>query len=61
MAALPDFHIEIIGLAEQGDDVFVQWRITGTHSGAAWQAIAPTGKPLELNGIDHFVVRDGQD
>ena len=59
-AAVPDFHIEIIGLAEQGDDVFVQWRITGTHSGAAWQGIAPTGKSIELDGIDHFVVRGGK-
>ncbi len=59
-AAVPDFHIEIVGLAEQADDVFVQWRITGTHSGAAWQGIEPTGKPLELDGIDHFVIRDGK-
>lgn len=59
-AALPDFHIEIVGLAEQGDDVFVHWHITGTHSGAPWQGIAPTGKALALDGIDHFVVRDGK-
>jgi predicted ester cyclase len=59
-AAMPDFHIEIVGLAEQGNDVFVQWRITGTHSGAAWQGIAPTGKRLALDGIDHFVVREGK-
>jgi steroid delta-isomerase-like uncharacterized protein len=59
-AAVPDFHIEIVALVEQGDDVFVQWRITGTHSGAAWQGIAATGKPLELDGIDHFVIRDGK-
>lgn len=59
-AAVPDFHIEIVSLAEQGDDVFVQWRITGTHSGAAWQGIAPTGKRIELDGIDHFVMRDGK-
>jgi predicted ester cyclase len=59
-AAVPDFHIEIVGLAEQGDDVFVQWRITGTHSGAAWRGIAPTGKPIALDGIDHFVIRDGK-
>lgn len=59
-AAVPDFRIEIVALAEQGDDVFVQWRLTGTHSGAAWQGIGPTGKTLELDGIDHFVVRDGK-
>ncbi len=59
-AALPDFHIQIVGLAEQGDDVFVQWRLSGTHSGAAWQGIAPTGTRVELDGIDHFVVREGK-
>lgn len=59
-AALPDFKIEIVALAEQGDDVFVQWRITGTHSGTAWQGIEPTGRRIELDGIDHFVVREGK-
>jgi predicted ester cyclase len=59
-AAVPDFDIEIIGLAEQGADVFVQWRITGTHSGAAWRGIAPTRRAIELDGIDHFVVREGK-
>jgi len=58
-AAMPDFHIEIVGLAEQGEDVFVRWRLTGTHSGTSWLGIAPTGKAVELDGIDHFVVRDG--
>jgi predicted ester cyclase len=59
-AALPDFHIDIVSLAEQGDDVFVQWHITGTHSGAPWRGIEPTGKAVALDGIDHFVVRDGR-
>jgi predicted ester cyclase len=59
-AAVPDFHIEIVSLAGDGDDVFVQWRITGTHSGAAWHGIEPTGRRVELDGIDHFVVRDGK-
>ena len=31
-----------------------------THSGAPWQGIAPTGKAIALDGIDHFVVRDGK-
>lgn len=59
-AAAPDLHIEIVALAEQADDVFVQWRITGTHSGASWQGIAPTGNSFELDGVDHFVLRDGK-
>jgi steroid delta-isomerase-like uncharacterized protein len=58
-AAVPDFAMEIVGIAEQGDDVFVHWHLTGTHSGTL-MGIAPTGKPLAIDGIDHFVVRDGR-
>jgi steroid delta-isomerase-like uncharacterized protein len=57
-AAVPDFHMEIVALAEQGEDVFVQWRLTGTHRGPL-QGIAPTGKSLAIDGVDHFVIRDG--
>jgi predicted ester cyclase len=59
-AALPDFHIAIQSIAESGEDVMVRWHLTGTHSGAAWQGIAPTGKSIALDGIDHFVLRDGK-
>lgn len=58
-AAVPDFRIEVVGIAEQGDDVFVQWHLTGTHNGPLL-GVAATGKRLEIDGIDHFVVRDGK-
>ena len=57
-AALPDFHVEVLTLVEQGEDVFVQWKLTGTHRGT-FNAIAPTGCAIALDGVDHFVVRDG--
>lgn len=57
--AIPDWHIQIVGLAEQGEDVFVQWHMTGTHSGPLL-GIAPTGRALAIDGIDHFVLRDGK-
>jgi predicted ester cyclase len=57
-AALPDLHLEVLTLAEQGEDVFVQWKLTGTHRGT-FNAIAPTGCAIALDGVDHFVVRDG--
>ncbi len=28
--------------------------------GASWQGIAPTGNSFELDGVDHFVLRDGK-
>src|SRR3954471_4489243 len=59
LRALPDFHMEIVSLVEQGDDVFVQWHLTGTHQGPLL-GIEPTGKRLAIDGIDHFVFRDGK-
>ena len=58
-AALPDMRIEPISIVEQGDDVFAHWKLTGTHTGPV-QGIEATGKPIELDGIDHFVLRDGK-
>jgi predicted ester cyclase len=59
LAALPDFHMEVIEIAEQGEHVFVRWHLTGTHTGSAIQGIEPTGRRIELDGIDHSVMRDG--
>ena len=59
-AAVPDFHMEVLHVVGEGDDVFVRWHLTGTHTGTAWAGIEPTGAKLELDGIDHFVVRDGK-
>lgn len=58
-AALPDFRIEVIAIAETGDDVFVHWHMTGTHTGAAFEGLEATGRAVAIDGIDHFVVRDG--
>jgi predicted ester cyclase len=57
-AAIPDFHMEILATAEQGEDVFVHWRLTGTHQGPLL-GIEPTDKRLTIDGMDHFVIRDG--
>ncbi|MBK6534804.1 MAG: nuclear transport factor 2 family protein [Deltaproteobacteria bacterium] len=58
-AAIPDFHIEALHIAGDGDTAFVRWHLTGTFSGAPWMGLEPTGSPLELNGIDCFTFRDG--
>ena len=57
-AAMPDCHIRIVSVAEAGEDVFVHWHLTGTHTGAPFDGIEATGKAIALDGIDHFVVRD---
>jgi steroid delta-isomerase-like uncharacterized protein len=57
-AAVPDVRMEVVKIAADGDDVFAHWQLTGTHEGT-FEGIAATGKPVVLDGIDHFVVRDG--
>lgn len=58
-AAMPDFNLEIVALAETGDDVFVRWHMTGTHSGGPFEGIQATGRAVALDGTDHLVIRDG--
>jgi steroid delta-isomerase-like uncharacterized protein len=58
-AAVPDLHMRVVALAEHGDDVFVHWHMTGTHTGAPFEGIEPTGRALAIDGMDHFVIRDG--
>ena len=58
-AALNDWHMDVVALAGQGDDVFVHWHLTGTHSGPML-GVQPTGKPIAVDGVDHFVLRDGK-
>src|SRR5215210_3966000 len=43
-AAFPDFRMEIVATAEDGETVFMQWRLTGTHTGAPFGGLAATGK-----------------
>ena len=59
LAAISDWRMEQLTVVEQGEDVFVHWRLTGKHSGPL-QGIEPTGKPVTVDGMDHFVIRDGK-
>lgn len=58
--AMPDLRLEILGTAEEGENVMMRWRMTGTHTGASWEGIAASGRRVELDGMDHFVIRDGK-
>jgi len=58
-AALPDWHLEIERVVASADHAVVQWTGTGTHTGAAWQGIEPTGRRVEIRGCD--VIRLAED
>lgn len=58
--AIPDFRIEALDIAGEGEKVFVRWRVTGTFDGEPWLGIEPTGTRLELLGMDCFTIRGGK-
>ena len=62
--ALPDLHMEVEEVVVAGETgherVTVRWHITGTHSGAPWLGIEPTGRAIDLRGMDLLEVRDGR-
>jgi len=58
-AALPDLRMRVVALAENGEDVFVRWHMTGTHTGEPFEGLEATGRALAIDGMDHFVIRDG--
>jgi ketosteroid isomerase-like protein len=60
LAASPDLRVDVVSLAERGDEVLVRWRARGTHTGGPFQGIAATGNAFVVDGADHFVIRDGR-
>lgn len=51
--AFPDLEFEIVAIHPSGDDIAVgQWRQAGTFTGGPFQGLQPTGKRIEVAGID---------
>lgn len=57
-AAVEGFHLDPVVIVVEGEDALVHWRMTGRHVGLLL-GVAGTGKDIALDGIDHFVIRDG--
>ena len=58
-AAFPDWHSELHALVAEDDIVVERFTASGTHHGEL-MGVAPTGKHIELKGINIFRVRDGR-
>jgi glyoxylase-like metal-dependent hydrolase (beta-lactamase superfamily II)/predicted ester cyclase len=60
LGAAPDLHMEVISTTTEGDRCALLWRMTGTFAGpGCFGDLAPTGDPIELEGLDLLTVRDG--
>ena len=56
LSALPDLSMELLAVVGEGDDVLIRWRMTATHA-TDFGGIATTGKPIAIDGFEHFVFR----
>jgi predicted ester cyclase len=55
-AAVPDLEVKVERILAKGGDVVVQWRADGTFDGGPLQGIEPTGRRVELRGLDWLEV-----
>lgn len=59
--AVPDLEMTVGRVVTDGGErVVAEWRLSGTFSGAQYLGIDPTGKHIELRGMDMFEVRGGE-
>lgn len=59
-ASMPDMRTTITRLIAGEQSCAVEWRIEGTFDGQPYMGIEPTGKYVELRGIDIVELEDGQ-
>ena len=59
-AAMPDVETTLTRLVAGERSAAVEWRMSGHFSGAAFQGIEPTGKRVEVRGLDLFELEDGE-
>lgn len=58
--AFPDLKMSVILMAAEGDLVTAVWVFRGTHTGAGYDGLPPTGVKLELRGITVWRIVDGK-
>jgi predicted ester cyclase len=58
--AFPDFEFTVELLIEHDDLIVSNWTVKGTHTGAAFNGVEPSGEPIEINGTAILRMRDGK-
>jgi len=56
---IPDFTFTVLKQLVMGDHIVCHWEGTGTHQGE-FVGLAPTGRPVTVEGISIFTCRDGK-
>ena len=57
--AMPDVHWVVEEILAEGDKVAARWTFSGSHTGAEWAGIPPTGNKLSTYYMSFFDVAGG--
>lgn len=57
--AMPNSEMTIVETTSDERRCVIQWRLRGVHDGAPFMGIDPTGRELEMRGVDVMEVEDG--
>ncbi len=58
-AAFPDFTMTVDRVVDDDTSAVVQWRAAGTFTGGPFTGIAPTGRRVDIRGVDVMEIADG--
>jgi predicted ester cyclase len=58
--AFPDWRSEVWDLVEEGDRVALRWRVSGTHNGAPFMGVPPSGKAIQMDEAGMMRFADGK-
>jgi steroid delta-isomerase-like uncharacterized protein len=58
--AFPDAETTVTRLAAGQNEVAVEWRMSAHFTGGPFQGVEPTGRPVELRGVDMIEIADGK-
>jgi steroid delta-isomerase-like uncharacterized protein len=58
--AFPDLQMSVQEIVAEGDKLAVLWTFHGTHTGAGYEGLPPTGTPVEVRGITIWRIVDGR-
>lgn len=59
-AAFPGIETTVTRVVADDKHAVVEWRMAGTFGGAPFQGIEPTGKQVDLRGIDILEIKDDE-
>jgi steroid delta-isomerase-like uncharacterized protein len=59
-SAVPDLETTVTRVVAGETQAAVEWRMTGHFTGVPFQGVDPTGRRLDMRGLDLFEVEDGK-